>query len=104
MHLEKKEIRISCCQKQPKLNNRLLRQSISSQSDAELPSLSYNVTPILKSLMENATKNIEKDRGDTLMKFAILLYINAGSMAYEFIHEIPQAIPSLRTVAYLPYL
>ena len=59
------------------------------------PSLSYNVTPILKSLMENATKNIEKairDRGDTLMKFAILLYINAGSMAYEFIHEIPEAI------------
>ena len=45
--------------------------------------------------MENATKNIGKairDRGDTLMKFAILLYINAGSMAYEFIHEIPEAI------------
>lgn len=73
--------------------------AISSQS--ELPS---NITPILKSLMENATNNVGKDKRqrrhpEVLKKFATLLYINAGSMAYQFIQgNIPEALPSLRTV------
>lgn len=36
---------------------------------------------------------------EVLKKFATLLYINAGSMAYQFIQgNIPEALPSLRTV------
>ena len=61
-----------------------------------------NVTPILKNLMENATRNAGKQktqRHTVLKKFATLLYINAGSMAYQFIQgNIPEALPSLRTV------
>lgn len=34
-----------------------------------------------------------------MKKFAALLYINAGFMAYNFIHcNIPEALPSLRTI------
>ncbi len=36
---------------------------------------------------------------ETIKKFATILYIYTGSMAYEFIHRnLPEALPSLRTV------
>ena len=63
-----------------------------------------HITPVLRSMMENATNNIGKGlkrRRHTviMIKFATLLYINAGSMAYNFIHRnIPEALPSLRTI------
>ena len=62
-----------------------------------------NVTPILKNSMENATRYAGKQKTQRrhrgLKKFATLLYINAGFMAYQFIQgNIPEALPSLRTV------
>ena len=77
------------------------------QSVASTPSdngFLANLTPILKNLMENATHNAGKQKTqrrhtEVLKKFATLLYINAGSMAYQFIQgNIPEALPSLRTV------
>ena len=72
-----------------------------SNTPSECPT---TVTPILKSLMENATRNAGKQNKqrrhtEVLKKFATLLYINAGSMAYQFKQgNIPEALPSLRTV------
>ena len=54
--------------------------------------------------MENATNNVGKEKRqrqhpEVLKKFATLIDINAGSIAYQFIQgNIPEALPSLRTV------
>ena len=67
------------------------------------------VTTILKQLMINAEKNVGKTNSQkrhslVLKKFSTLLLINAGSMAYEFIHKnMPEALPSLRTVQSIIY-
>ena len=63
-----------------------------------------HITPVLRRMTENATNNIGKGlkrrRHTVIMKkFATLLYINAGSMAYNFIHRnIPEALLLLRTI------
>ena len=59
--------------------------------------------------MINAEKNVGKTNSQkrhslVLKKFSTLLLINAGSMAYEFIHKnMPEALPSLRTVQSIIY-
>lgn len=73
-------------------------------NQSQVPHLTTGFWPILKNLMENATRNAGKQKTqrrhtEVLKKFATLLYINAGSMAYQFIQgNIPEALPSLRTV------
>ena len=62
------------------------------------------VTPLLHHLMQNAQQNTgkkDKQRRHSLVlkKFATLLYIFSGSMAYEFIQSnMPEALPSLKSV------
>lgn len=54
--------------------------------------------------MGNATHNAgeqktQRRHTEVLKKFATLLYINAGSMAYQFVQgNIPDPVPSLRTI------
>ena len=61
-------------------------------------------SPILKRLVLNAEKNLDRlpkqRRHDVLMKkFATSLFIFAGPLSYEFLHQnMPEALPSLRTV------
>jgi hypothetical protein len=63
-----------------------------------------HVTPLLHHLMKNADQNtgkLDKQRRHSavLKKFATLLYIFSGSMAYEFIQKnMAEALPSLTTV------
>ena len=91
--------------------NEKLHSIISSivTSSRVTPTENDIVTPILKHLMENAHKNIgkqDRQRRHSLIlkKFATLLLINSGSMAYDFIHRnMPEALPSLRTVQNVIY-
>lgn len=83
--------------------NQKLAQIIKSIGKGQ-PVEQRSVTPILQQLMinaeENNGKNVRQRRHPlTLKKFGTLLYIYAGSMAYEFIHRnMAEALPSLRTV------
>ena len=62
------------------------------------------LTPILKQILLNITKNSEKDdkhqrHSETVKKFCTALFIYCGPLAYEFIqHNMKQALTSLRTI------
>ena len=62
------------------------------------------VSPVLEKIADTVKKNASKvpfscRYDEVITKFSIALYILSGSMAYEFIHHnIPQALPCLRTV------
>ena len=61
-------------------------------------------TTLLKQIIINAEKNTGKcnthrRHPEMIKKFSMALFIYAGPMAYEFIHQnMPEALPSLRTV------
>ena len=62
------------------------------------------ISPILRQILLNTENNCSKNphkrrHSQVIKKFATILYIHAGSMSYELIHRnMPEAIPSLRTV------
>ena len=72
--------------------------------DTRQAALKGTFTPLFQSLVDNAQLNIHKlpkeRRHDHVMKkFSTSLFIYAGSLAYSFVHQnMPQALPSLRTV------
>lgn len=88
--------------------NQKLAQIIKSIGKGQ-PVEQHSVTSILQQLMQNAEDNNGKNGRQrrhrlTLKKFGTLLYIYAGSMAYECIHRnMAEALPSLRTVQSLVY-
>ncbi len=55
---------------------------------------------IATAMKTNAGKiPVHRRHGEVIKKFAVALYILCGSMAYDFIYyNLPQALPSLRTV------
>jgi len=65
-------------------------------------------TPVFSTVLKQIIVNAEKNAGkyntqrrhpDVLKKFSMALFIYAGPMAFEFIHQnMPEALPSLRTV------
>ena len=63
-----------------------------------------NVSPLLQRLFKNAQSNAQrlpagKRHEGVLKKFATSLFIYSGSMTYKYIyHNLPDALPSLRTV------
>ena len=82
----------------------LLQQYNSEDKSETMSNHDSSFTPVLKQLLLNAEKNIEKvpkhrRHSDILKKFATALLIYAGPLSYEFIHSnMPEALPSLRTV------
>ena len=76
--------------------NKSLQRTFSNESET--------IGPLLKNILTNIERNNGKcprqRRHDSIIKkFATALYIFSGSMTYEFIHRnIPEALPSLRTV------
>lgn len=84
-------------------NQKLVHILQSMKNDTE-SSLNVHVTPLLHHLMQNADHNtgkLDKQRRHSIVlkKFATLLYIFSGSMAYEFIQKnMAEALPLLRTV------
>ena len=73
--------------------------------DQRMPeSQSDDICPLLRELLLNAEKNVQKlpqqrRHEVVLKKFATSLFIYSGPLAYEFIHRnLPEALPSLRTV------
>ena len=64
----------------------------------------FSLTPVLRQLITNAQKNAQclptgRRHSEILKKFSTSLLIYAGPLAYNFLHEnLPQALPSLRTV------
>ena len=65
---------------------------------------------VLHHLLVNIEKNIcathakHRQHDEVIKKFATILYIYSGSMAYEFIHRnIPEGLPSLRTIQSLVF-
>ena len=85
-------------------NQKLLKILWLVKSDSAGSSSSALVTPLLHHLMQNAQQNTGKKNKQrrhslVLKKFATLLYIFSGSMAYEFIQSnMPEALPSLKSV------
>ena len=63
-----------------------------------------NFSPLLQRLFKNAQSNAQrlpagKRHEGVLKKFATSLFIYSGSMTYKYIyHNLPDALPSLRTV------
>lgn len=82
----------------------LLQQYNSEDKTATMSNHDSSFTSVLKQLLLNAEKNIERvpkhrRHSDILKKFATALLIYAGPLSYEFIHKnMPEALPSLRTV------
>ena len=82
----------------------LLQQFKFDQTSNEIPNHISSFTNILKQIIVNAEKNIEKypthrRHPGVLKKFSTALFILAGPMAYEFIHQnMPEALPCMRTV------
>jgi hypothetical protein len=82
--------------------NSILKQALTPQSTITNPKC--KITPILHHIMENAMKNFDRRENgrrhsSVLKKFATILLINAGPMAYDFIQRnMSEALPSLRTV------
>ena len=74
------------------------------QTSNETPNHISSFTNILKQMMVNAEKNIgqyptHRRHPEILKKFSTALFILAGPMAYEFIHQnMPEALPCMRTV------
>ena len=72
--------------------------------DTRQAALKGTFTPLFQSLVDNAQLNIHKlpkeRRHDHVMKkFSTSLFIYARPLAYSFVHQnMPQALPSLRTV------
>ena len=72
--------------------------------DTRQAALKGTFTPLFQSLVDNAQLNVHKlpkeRRHDHVMKkFSTSLFIYAGPLAYSFVHQnMPQALPSLRTV------
>ena len=88
--------------KNKQLSDLICKQSIfkpelSASPTSELGSL---LQKMLKNIQNNSGKHASQRRHDAVIKkFATALYILSGSMAYEFIQQnLPQALPSLRTV------
>ena len=90
----------------------LLRSTVSAdeyQPTAECAddNLQPPVTLVLQSILKNAIENSAKQpkqrrHPEILKKFAVLLFIYAGPLAYEFIHSnMAEAIPSLSTVKHI---
>lgn len=81
-----------------------LLQQYSEDKTETVSNHDSSFTPVLKQLLLNAEKNIERvpkhrRHSDILKKFATALLIYAGPLSYEFIHSnMPEALPSLRTV------
>ena len=79
-------------------------ESRKSISDPAEVSQRNNLSPLLKHLMSNAEKNVQKmpkqrRHNELLKKFATSLLIFAGPLSYEFVHQnMPEALPSLRSV------
>ena len=84
-----------------KLSHLLKQQSLGPSNS--VPSLDQ-LTPILKGIIRNAEKNVNRTatgrRHPYMIKqFATALFIYAGPLAYEFLQQnMPEALPSLRTV------
>ena len=80
----------------------LLKESFATLSNDSIKS--KEIGPILHQMLLTVERNSNKSacqRRHTILlkKFATVLYIYAGSMAYEFIQRnMPEALPSLRTV------
>ena len=76
----------------------------SQNRDTDTLSINSSTTTLLSKLLTNIDNNTNKSlrsrrHNETIKKFATILYIYTGSMAYEFIHRnLPEALPSLRTV------
>ena len=85
-------------------NEKLVKILNSLQEPSTHSTEQNNYTPILQSLLTNAQNNcgkVAKQRRHTevIKKFASLLFIYCGSMAYEFLqNNVPEALPSLRSV------
>ena len=79
-------------------------ESHNSISDPVDISQRNKLSPLLKHLMSNAEKNVQKmpkqrRHNELLKKFATSLLIFAGPLSYEFVHRnMPEALPSLRSV------
>ena len=84
-------------------------QSLQACSGRDDTADEKSVGPLLQRVLHNIAQNSGKApkqrRHDTVLKkFATVLYIFAGAMAYEFLHQnLPQALPSLRTVQGIVY-
>ena len=79
-------------------------ESHNSISDPVDISQRNKLSPLLKHLMPNAEKNVQKiskqrRHNELLKKFAASLLLFVGPLSYEFIHRnMPEALPSLRSV------
>ena len=85
--------------------NKILSQMFSASPTpaANKQTLSNSKTvlnQLLLNIQENANKfPTHRRHNDAIKKFATVLYIYSGSMAYEFLQQnLPEALPSLRTV------
>ena len=74
-------------------------------SNHNLVTIIEGFSPLLKQLLTNAKANVDKmvpqakRHNAIIKKFSTSLLIYAGPRAYNFLHEnIPQALPSLRTI------
>ena len=80
-----------------------LLQQFKSNSDENSIS-TYSFKPILQQFLLNAERNTDKlptgrRHPEILKTFSTALFIFCGPLAYEFIqHNMPEALPSLRTV------
>ena len=87
----------------------LLQQFASSNESTQVPP-QESFTNILRQLVLNAEKNHNKcpthrRHSAILKKFATVLFILAGPMAYELIQQnMPEALPSIRTIQSTIYL
>ena len=87
--------------KENRILSDLLLKSLGSVSGSDNHK---DTSSVLHQLLQSVEYNIRKSpkhrrHTDVIKKFATILYIYAGSMAYEFIHQnMPEALPSLRTI------
>ena len=92
----------------PEFNNILQEACKIQQQWLNNPNLATSIegfSPLLKQLLTNAKANVDKivpqakRHNAIIKKFSTSLLIYAGPRAYNFLHEnMPQALPSLRTV------
>ena len=82
----------------------LLKQSLANNYNKHAIHSESDIGPILQQVISSIERNsgkVPKQRRHSTIskKFGIVLYIYAGSMAYQFLHSnMPQVLPSLRTV------
>ena len=101
--------KVSLLLKENKVLSNMLCELLNGSHKQSEPRNQTDSKSVIHQLLLNIERNTTKhpkhrQHNEVMKKFATILYIYSGSMAYEFIHRnIPDGLPSLRTVQSIVY-